>query len=80
MKLTTRFQLSPRLRMSGAVLLLPLYAFMVLTGKYYLLYFDCCLEYDPIQYHEQRFRFCSCFLFEAVLTLKIVESLSFETT
>jgi len=32
MKLTTHFSLIPRLRLSGAIPLLPLYAFMACTG------------------------------------------------
>ena len=37
-KLTTHFHLVPRLRMSGAILLLPLHAFMALTGKKFAFY------------------------------------------
>jgi hypothetical protein len=36
-KLTTELQLVPRLRMSGAPPLLPLFAYMAWTGKNYLL-------------------------------------------
>jgi hypothetical protein len=36
MKFTTHFHLLPRLRMSGAVLLLPLHAFMTWTGTFLL--------------------------------------------
>jgi predicted small integral membrane protein len=61
--------------MSGAILLLPPYAFMVLTGQLYL--FTSTAVWNMI---PQRLRFCTCFLFEAVLTVKIDESLSFETT
>jgi hypothetical protein len=33
MKLTTHFHLMPGIKISGAIPLLPLYAFMALTGK-----------------------------------------------
>ena len=57
MKVRTRFHLAQSLRMSGAVHLLPLYAFMVLTEQFYLLYLYCRLEYDSIQSRKRRFRF-----------------------
>jgi len=54
-----------------------LYGFDRKTLHFYLY---CRLEYDPIRSRKQRFRFCSYFLFEAVLTVEIDESLSFENT
>lgn len=38
MKLTTHLHLVPRLRISGATLLLPLYAFLAWTGKTLFIY------------------------------------------
>jgi hypothetical protein len=47
--LTTHIHIEPRLRMSGAILLLSLYAFMAWTGDtilYFILLLDLFIFYD----------------------------------
>ena len=42
----THLHLVPRLRMSGAVPLLPLYAFMAWTRKMYVIHYTCLRTYS----------------------------------
>jgi hypothetical protein len=55
-QLSTHIHLVPRLKMSGAIPLLPLYAFMALTGKEFTIYLLLILndsKYSPFLYGSE---------------------------